>query len=260
MGSSGSGSGSGSNNEKRSKNGKSSGTDSSTQRNLGSSGSDTVVPNVPMTEKRSRSESPIDPNMHAHYDHSPTNTLTTTITSHQNDSKRSLRQVLKRSRSSEQRATQAARDFAAADEQQRAQSMQAVFPTLPTDSPNGGIGRFSPDADPTWWTSDMAPQPLRVSRPPSAEHRPYGLESDNPHASELRDASAHQRHGSNASVGSNRSFVSFSYPGRLRSDGIGRTESVGESGYQDGVEDGERPTGGSRRSSVGKARDAGRAF
>ena len=268
MDSSGSGSGTGSDEKRRHGKGSGTGSGSSGQRNLGSSGSDTVAVHQPMTEKRSSSESPVDPMMykdHNTLDHSPTNTLTTTITSHKNDSKRSLRQVLTRSRSSEQRASQAARDFAAADEQQRIRSMQAMSPSLPTDSPDGGIGRFSPDADPSWWTSDMAPQPLRVSRPPSEEHRPYSSESTRHrsfHHPDHVEANTHGRHGSNASVGSNKSYVSFSYPGRLRSDGIRRTESDGETYWPDGIPDESerRPGVGSRRSSAGQARDAGRAF
>jgi hypothetical protein len=203
-----------------------------------------------MAEKkhsRANSESPVDPNIYPHQDNSPTGTLTTTITAHNNESRRSLRNVLTRSRSSEMRASQAARDFAAADEQQRVRSMQAVSPTLPTDTDD--TTRFSPDPNPSWWTSDLAPQPLRVSRPPSEEHRPYTAESE-----------GHKR------KGSEDSYVSFSYPGRVRSasrgvgDGIKRTESGGETYWPDGVEETERRAVSRAGSARSVAREAGRAY
>jgi len=273
-----SGSGSGSNsgsNEKRSKNGQASGSDSSGRRPPGSSGSDTVAPTQrPLTEKssRSRSESPIDPHMHPYHKHSPTNTMTTTITAHGNDSRRSLRDILTRSRSSEQRATQAVREFAAADEQQRLQSMQS----RPADSPEEtiGVARFSPDADPTWWSSDLAPRPLRVSRPPSEEIRPYSSDSathrafhhpDHVDQDPYRRSSNASNERAGASISrpktsdSTGSHLSFSYPGRLRSDGLRRTESRNETYLPDGTEDVDRP-GLRNRGSDWEARGAGRAY
>ncbi|KAF2029602.1 hypothetical protein EK21DRAFT_29935, partial [Setomelanomma holmii] len=104
--SSGTGSGSGSSNEKRSRGRKAAKHNSpeNENRHPGSSGSDTVVQTMAEKRSRSGSESPIDPMMHNN-SNSPTNTLTTTITTQKNDSKRSLRQVLKRTRSEEHRFT-----------------------------------------------------------------------------------------------------------------------------------------------------------
>ena len=226
LGSSGSGSGnSGSNNEKRSRKAKGSGSDSS--------GSDTVVqaqPHLTNKASRSRSESPIDPDMHIDHDHSPTHTLTTTITSHRNDSRRSLRDVLTRSRSSEQRSAQAAREFAAADEQQRLQSMQA----RPAESPkeSAGVERFSPNADPEWWDIGLAPQPLRASE----EHRPYSSDSTAFQHSDRVEQDLQLGTADN-------SYASMNYPGRL----------------EDGTGNGERAALGSRGSDRA-ARGAGRAY
>jgi hypothetical protein len=255
---SGSGSGNGSNTEKRGRNDK--------HNNSTSSGSDTVVPQH-ITEKRASSESPVDPMMYSNEprDHSPTNTFTTTLASHhKNDSKRSLRQILTRSRSSEQRLEQ---ERVAAAEHQRVLAMSAMHHNEPSpDEHPTTVGRFSPQADPSWWDSDLAPAPLRVSRPPSEEIRPYSSDSNGHrafHHPDYIDPNEARR----PSTKDSNSSMDFSYPGRLRADGIRRTESGNETYWPDGVEleeeiESRRAGMGSRssRGSVRMARDAGRAF
>jgi hypothetical protein len=209
--SSGTGSGSGGSHEKRGRKQKHRSPTHSGQRNLGSSGSDTVAQDI--TEKRSRSdsESPVDPMMGAH--HSPTNTLTTTITSHKNDSKRSLRQVLARSRSSEHRFTLAEQER----EQQRVLDMQAVRHNKSSpafvEAGDAAIGRLSPEADPTWWTSDLAPAPLRISRPNSMAEPE--LQPDHDDAAVVPNVRRHRSRSrpTTADSSGRASYASFSYLG-----------------------------------------------
>jgi hypothetical protein len=265
---SGTHSGSGSSNEKRGRKGKQSSNGSSGPRALGSSDSDTIIQNPTLSRKRSSSESPVDPVLSNDTPltlnpNTSTHTLTTTITTHHpNDSKRSLRQKLSRRFSSSDKAT-------VVDTEPK-----PLYPTTgmapvrrSEDTSPDPLGRFSPEADPTWWDSDLAPAPLRVSRPPSEERRPYSSES---RASQHKQGSRH-RH--SASGDSDRS-ANFSLPVRPRSGsggtGIRRTESGGETYFADGVspgdEEGEdvlgRRDGRSwgRGGGSGRARDAGRAF
>jgi hypothetical protein len=230
-----------------------------------------------MREKRPGSESPVDPMMFRR-DHSPNGTLTTTITSHKNDSKRSFRGILTRSRSSEQRLEN---ERSAADQQNRILAMQAMCQN--EDSSES----LTPDPDSTWFQSELAPAPLRISNPPSEHNRPYSSDSTTHRAFHHPDHVVHPadrpEHSRRTSAGTNRSrshsvqaedypplerpttsesYVSFSYPGRLKSDGIKRTESGGETYWPDGIENEEekrkRSSRGSDRSML--ARDAGRAY
>jgi hypothetical protein len=270
--SSGSGSGSGSNNEKRGRKDKHSNPSSSDHRNTGSSGSDTVAPR--RHEKRPSSESPIDPMMFStrpsfrghDRDNSSANTLTTTLASHhKNDSKRSLRQVLTRSRSSEQRLEEE-RASAEQQQQQHILTMNAIHSNehrLDNDT-----DRIDPEADLTWWDSDLAPTPLRVSRPPSEEHRPYSSDSTTHRAFHHPDyVAASNNHARLDRPHTPESeTLSFSYPGRLREDGIHRTESGNETYWPDGVEPDEVERSRAQLESSGsaasrrRARNAGRAY
>jgi hypothetical protein len=265
-----SGSGSGSNNEKGGRKDKHSNPSSSDQRNPGSSGSDTVAPR--RHEKRPSSESPIDPMMFSarpsyrghDRDNSSTNTYTATLASHhKNDSKRSLRQVLTRSKSSEQRLEQER----AAAEQHHILTMNALHGD--EHRFDSDADRITPEADPTWWDSDLAPTPLRVSRPPSEEHRPYSSDSTTHRAFHHPDYVAPSSH----HVQQDRprtpesETLSFSYPGRLRADGIHRTESGTETYWPDGLEtDEELERSRAQLESSGsaasrrRARNAGRAY
>lgn len=142
---------------------------------------------------------------------------------------------------------------------------QRLSPDGASPSPDG-VGRFSPEADPTWWTSDLAPAPLRVSRPPSEEHRPYSSDSGTYRSFHHPDhtgtnALGHERTKSGDSdKGSTKSYASFSYPGRLKT-GLVRTESGRETYAPDGVGSDEEVEVGKRNSEGSrKARDAGRAF
>lgn len=240
--SSGSGSGSGSNDEKRGRKDKKSSPRGSDQRNIGSSGSDTVTKQQ-MSQKRHTSESPVDPVMFyrasksfqtdGDRDHSPG----TTLASSHNDSRPSVRNTLPRSHSSEQRLSQ------------RHSHVSALHALQNDPEP------ITPSAlDPV-----LFPEPLRVSRPPSEEYRPYSSDS-NTHRASHRPG--HERPGT-----SDSETLSFSYPGRLKANGLRRTESGRETYFPDGVE--ERRTGVNRGTSGGSqysgrsgmaARDAGRAY
>ena len=141
-------------------------------------------------------------------------------------------------------------------------------------SPQNGVGRFSPEADPEWWTSDLAPAPLRVSRPPSEidEHEPSVQNHDtasvpfrhrssdatqthisasgSTHALNYPDyldqdddedcAPVVPRNRSQTSLNrrpsdsDKKSFKSFSRPARPKG-GVKRTESGNETYYPDGV-------------------------
>lgn len=180
--SSGSGSGSGSNNEKRGRKYEQHSAGSSDPRNTNSSGSDTVAPQ----QKRPASESPVDPLMFSrnpnsleHDDHSPTTTLTTTISSlHKKDSRR--------------------------------ESDQRHPNTNPTSA------HFFPSADPTWRDTHLAPAPLRVSRPPSEEYRPISSDSTTLRAFHRPDDSAPLGREEQRPRTADSQALSFSYPGRLR--------------------------------------------
>jgi hypothetical protein len=269
-----SGSGSGSNNEKRGRKDKHIHPSDNDQRHFGSSDSDTIAP-PQMTEKRPVSESPIDPMMHSQYpnmpdhDHSPTHTLTTTLVSqHRDDSTRSLRHILTRSRSSEQRLEQerVAAEQKEYQQQQRILALNALH--LTSQSPE--TEDFEDDIV-------LAPAPLRISRPPSGEHRPYTSDSGTHRAFHHPDYVTHPaevgdyERPSVSSSDSDDQVLTFSYPGRLRSDGIRRTQSGREITYwPDGIEQNQDVDWDTRREEVGSrgsntsrramARDAGRAY
>jgi hypothetical protein len=268
-----SGSGSGSSDEKRGRKGKHSSPGSSGQRPFGSSDSDTIAPRQ-MAQKRVEPESPIDPMMYLNqsttpeHDHSPTRTLTTTLVSHQgNNSSRSLRRILTRSHSSEKRSEleRVGTEQREYQQQQRVLALNALHQTSQ-----------SPEGDDLYDDIALAPAPLRISRPPSGEHRPYTSESSTHRAFHHPDYVTHpaelnepERPSISSSDGN--SVMSFSYPGRLRSDGIRRTESGREVTYwPDGIEQAEevdwdaiRGGMGSRESTSSRratARGAGRAY
>jgi hypothetical protein len=227
----------------------------------------------PTAQKRVEPESPVDPMMYLNHsntpedDHSPTRTLTTTLVSQQgNNSSRSLRQILTRSHSSEkrlerERVSTEQREY---QQQQRILALNALHLTSQ-----------SPEGDDFYEDPALAPAPLRISRPPSGEHRPYTSDSGTHRAFHHPDYVTHpaeinepERPSISSSDGN--SAMSFSYPGRLRSDGIKRTESGKEATYwPDGVEgeevdwDAVRGEMGSRQSTGSKratARGAGRAY
>lgn len=238
-----SGSGSGSSNEKRGRKDRHSDSTSSGEDHTGSSGSDTVAL-PPTIQKRNVSESPVDPGMYSNElrDHSPTNNLTTTLASqHKNESKRSLRQVLIRSHSSDQRLEQ---ERIAATEHQRVLAMSAMHDD---QSPNGA----------TYHNSSLAPAPLRISRPPSVEIRPYSSDTTSLRALHHPDVDARPR------TRDSRESLDLSYPGRLRADGLRRTESGTDTYWPSGEADEDvdaRREGLGSRGSRGVARGAGRAY
>lgn len=225
--SSGSGSGSGSN-EKRGRRYNHSGPGSSNH-HTNSSGSDTIVTHH-TSKKRPGSESPIDPmlassNHNSEINHSPTNTLTTTTAS-------SLHK--KNSRRSEQY-------------------------TLTTHIPSPTTESFD---------TYLAPAPLRISRPPSQEHRSRPPSQE--HRPRTANSTASQRHRTIHAVpltperSSERprtgesGALSFSYPGRTRSNRLMRMES-GDETYGVESEDEVRRGLGSRGSER-VARGSGRAY
>jgi hypothetical protein len=208
-----SGSGTGSD-EKRDRKSKKNGSSDSS----GSSGSDTVVPQpTTTTEKRLDSESPVDPMLFSQ-DHSPSDTLTTTLASHRNRSHSRERHLdIKQDRNLEV---------------------------------------LTPDSDPAWYTSDLAPTALRVSNPPSERNRPYSSDSATHRGFHYPDHAA-QPTDSDAYPALQRPSVD--YPGRL---GIRRMENGGETYWADGVEGIEEGRQrGSRGSDISReARGAGRAY
>lgn len=214
--SSGSGSGSGSNNEKRGRKFRHNGPGSPGQSHTNSSRSDTVVAHH-TSKKRSGSESPVDPmlftsNRNSKINHSPTNTLTTTVSSlHKKGSRRSDQY------------------------------------TLTTHIP-------SPSTE--WFDTYLAPAPRHISRPPSQEHRPCTSHST---ASQRHRAAplTPQRSSDRPRTGESGA-LSFSYPGRTRSNRLIRTES-GDETYGVGSEEEVRRELGSRGSER-VARGPGRAY
>lgn len=249
--SSGSGSGSGSgSNEKRGREGKESSPRSSDQRNIGSSGSDTVAQQQ-MSEKRQGSESPVDPVMFYRQSKSLRNNddrapspSTTLASSHNNDARRSRRNTLTRSQSSEQRLSQ---------RRSHVSALQALHNDPEPITPSA--------LDPV-----LFPEPLRVSRPPSEEYRPYSSDSSRHQA--FHHPSYERQSTSERPRTTESETLSFSYPGRLKADGLRRTESGRETYWPDGVRE-ENRMGASRRASGGSAmsgksgmaaRGAGRAY
>ncbi|KAH4178021.1 hypothetical protein HBI26_080170 [Parastagonospora nodorum] len=231
------GSGNGSSDEKRGRKDKHSSSSSSDEDHTGSSGSDTVAP--PRTQKRNGSESPVDPGMYSNElrDHSPTNIITATLASqHKNDSRRSLRQVLTRSHSSNQRLEQ---ERIAATEHQRVLAMSAMHD-----------GDQSLDDDPIYHEASLGPASLRISRPPSGEVRPYSSDTTSHRAFHHPGVDGRPR------TRDSKESLDSGYPGRLRADEIGPTESGTEA---DEDVDARREELGSR-GSRGVARAAGRAF
>lgn len=169
-GSSGNGSGSGNSNENRlkEKNGNGASGTSSDRKEERSSGSDTFVPNS-ATEKRARSESPIDPNLwraSSSDETSPNSTLITTITSPKTDTRKSLDEKLTRALSRE-KTNPASQQRVNAQSMGTGQAPRTMRISSDGTSPQKGVGRFSTETDPAWCTSDLAPVPLRISRPPS---------------------------------------------------------------------------------------------
>jgi hypothetical protein len=216
--SSGSGSASGSN-EKRGRKDKDS----------GSSGSDTVAPQLPTPKKRPGSESPVDPFLFRQ-DHSSSGTMTTTLASHKNDSKRSLRNTLTRSESSEQRLTI----------EQQNHTHHNVVPLPSSSEPLGNL--------PT-----LVPTPAHYSNPPSERNRPYSSDSATHRAFHYPD------HVGQQVVTDEDARPSVEYPGRLDTK---RTESGEETYWPDGMERQEesRPRRSRGSDKARSARDAGRAY
>jgi hypothetical protein len=250
--SSGSGSGSGSgSNEKRGRKGKDYSPWGSDERNMRSSDSETVV-QPQMSEKREGSESPVDPVMFYRNskssrkdnerDPSPGTTL---ASSHNNESRRSVRNTLTRSQSSEHRLSQ------------RHSHVSALHALHNDPEP------ITPSAlDPV-----LFPEPLRVSRPPSEEYRPYSSDSNTHRA--FHHPNIERPRTSERPRTTESEALSFSYPGRLKADGLRRTESGRDTYWPDGVEVENSRRGVSRRTSGGSgvsgrsgmaARDAGRAY
>jgi hypothetical protein len=204
-----------------------------------------------MIGKRMEPESPIDPMLYYHranmvqHNHSPTHTFATTLASQHNDnSTRSLNHILARSHSSEQSFEQ--KRLAEQKEYQLQQRILALNALHLSASPSPDMNDFDDDYDDDDDDAILAPAPLRISRPPSGEHRPYTSDSTTHrsfhhpnYVAQPIEVDAVERPSLSSSEGG-EIIMSFSYPGRLRSDGIRRTLSGREVTYwPDGIEQGD---------------------